>query len=234
MQKLDLAETNRVAKRVRQRFSVEPAEAGRALALVFLLWLFLSPSFVGPDPVWAQEASITLAWLPNDEPDLAGYTVYYGQASGVYEHVLDAGLGTRVTISGLEPGTRYYFVVTAYDAYGNESRPSDEVSWVAGSRVPVPDALVVFGNRPNPFAGKTTIHFNLPQRGNVKVEIVDVLGRRVRTLLNGALPAGRHELTWDARDDRGLPVPSGTYLAVVRERGVVAARAVTLVRTPSR
>ena len=215
------------------RFSVESAGMERFVALVFLVWLFLSLSFLGPDPVWAQEASVTLAWLPNSEPDLAGYTVYYGRASGIYEHVLDAGLNTRVTISGLQPGTRYYFVVTAYDAYGNESRPSDEVSWVAGSKVPVPDALVVFGNHPNPFVEKTTIHFNLPQRGEVRVEIVDVLGRHVRTLQNGTLPAGRHELTWDARDDRGLPVPSGTYLTVVRERDVVAARAVTVVRTPS-
>ncbi len=197
---------------------------GRAV-LTFVLAFLLGPALL-----LAQEASVTLAWLPNTEPDLAGYTVYYGRASGVYEHVVDAGASNRITISGLESGTRYYFVVTAYDTYGNESRPSEEVSWVAGSKVPVPEALAIFGNHPNPLVADTKIRFNVPQRGIVKVDVLDVLGRHVRSLANTALPAGTHELVWDGRDGKGFPVPSGTYVVVVREDAALAAHLLTVLR----
>ncbi len=198
----------------------------------FLSLLVLLGVLGGPAFGLAQDAAITLAWLPNTEPDLAGYTVYYGRSSGIYEHVFDAGANTQVTISGLKAGTRYYFVVTAYDTYGNESRPSKEVSWVAGSKVAVPEALAIFGNHPNPFVTDTKIRFNVPQRGVVKVDIVDVLGRHVRSLANTSLPAGTHELAWDGRDESGLPVPSGVYLVVVRENGLVATHLLTILRKP--
>lgn len=80
--------------------------------------------------------SITVSWNPNSDPDLAGYRVYYGTSSGRYSEVVDANLATKVVVDGLQPATRYYFVVTAYDSAGNESEPSDEVSAVTLDRTP--------------------------------------------------------------------------------------------------
>lgn len=71
--------------------------------------------------------SITVRWNPNSEPDLAGYKVYYGTTSGRYSEVIDVNLTTVAVVDGLQPATRYYFVVTAYDSAGNESEPSEEV-----------------------------------------------------------------------------------------------------------
>ncbi len=173
---------------------------------------------------------IGLTWLPNTEPDLAGYRVYYGTVSGYYPNVIDVGNHTSVTVSNLELGVRYYFVVTAYDRAGNESLPSEEVSWVAGMREAVPNALALLENYPNPFAERTEFELNVPQRGRVTVEVYDLRGRRVRLIHDATLPAGRHVLAWDALDDRGGPVPAGVYLIVAHSPNRVTARKVMLLR----
>ncbi len=87
---------------------------------------------------------VTLSWDPpttnaDGTPltDLAGYKVYYGNASGNYTSNLDVGNVTTYTVTGLQPGT-YYFAVTAYDTSGNESDFSNEVSTtISGNQAPV-------------------------------------------------------------------------------------------------
>jgi hypothetical protein len=77
----------------------------------------------------AGTASVILTWDPNNEPDIAGYKIYYGKASGTYESVIDVGNQTTYTIPGFLEGVDYYFTVTAYNTYGLESSFSDEVSY---------------------------------------------------------------------------------------------------------
>ena len=62
--------------------------------------------------------------------------------------------------------------------------------------------------RPNPFNPKTTLSFSLPAAGPTRLEVFDVSGRRVATLLDGFADAGRHEREWEARGLAG-----GVYLA---------------------
>ncbi len=64
---------------------------------------------------------------------------------------------------------------------------------------------------PNPSRDQTTIRFQLPAPRRIAARIFDVDGRVVRTLADGSLAAGAHALDWRGRDERGLPVPSGTY-----------------------
>jgi hypothetical protein len=59
--------------------------------------------------------------------DLAGFKVYYADGSGDLSRVVDVGLATYLTVTGLPPRT-YYFSVTAYDATGQESDPSNTIS----------------------------------------------------------------------------------------------------------
>jgi hypothetical protein len=67
---------------------------------------------------------------------------------------------------------------------------------------------------PNPFNPQTTLAFDVPGEGarQVKVAIYDVNGRLVRQLLEGAVDAGHHRLSWDGRNVRGVPARSGVYL----------------------
>ena len=65
---------------------------------------------------------------------------------------------------------------------------------------------------PNPFNPMTTIAFSLDRTEQVSLAVFDLNGRLVRTLLIGSLTAGRHEVKWQGRDDRGSEVASGVYL----------------------
>jgi subtilisin family serine protease len=84
---------------------------------------------------------------------------------------------------------------------------------------------------PNPFNPRTTVQLALPRASSVWLEIVDVQGRRVRTLVAGeVLQAGSHTRLWDGAGDDGRAMPSGVYLARVRTDAGVQASKLTLAR----
>ncbi len=84
-----------------------------------------------------------------------------------------------------------------------------------------PPAFRLAGNRPNPFNPATQVSFSLAVPGLATVEILDLLGRRVRTL-RAELPAGPATVAWDGLDDAGRAVPSGAYLARLTSGGQIA------------
>ncbi len=71
---------------------------------------------------------IQLTWDASSEPDLAGYLLLYGIASGVHTSSVDVGNVTSHKLQGLDSATTYYLVLKAYDSTGNISDPSSEVS----------------------------------------------------------------------------------------------------------
>ncbi len=84
--------------------------------------------------------------------------------------------------------------------------------------------------RPNPFNPSTTIEFTLANPGHARLEIFDVGGRHVRTLVDGVTPAGTHALRWDGRDRSGVPLPSGVYLFQLQAGSVTETRRATLIK----
>jgi fibronectin type 3 domain-containing protein len=85
-----------------------------------------------PIPAPTQARTASLQWDGVSASDLAGYRVYFGTTPGSYAQArgqgIDAGNKTSVTVSNLQAGSTYYFVVTSYDFAGNESGYSNEVS----------------------------------------------------------------------------------------------------------
>jgi hypothetical protein len=67
------------------------------------------------------------------------------------------------------------------------------------------------GNFPNPFNPTTTISYNLPASGKVKLGVYNLRGQLVRTLVNEAKSAGDHKVVWDGKDERGNTMSSGIY-----------------------
>ena len=78
----------------------------------------------------ARARSIILEWNASISSDVAGYNVYYGTSSGNYSYKINVGNVTSLTVSNLACGVTYYFAATAYDANGNESAYSSEVTFV--------------------------------------------------------------------------------------------------------
>ncbi len=175
-------------------------------------WLLLAAT-----PVIA--ADLKIVWQPNHEPDLAGYFVYYGVQSGFYNYRLAVGRQTGYTIRDLKPGETYFIAVTAVDTAGNESAFSEQLRvrmpGAAGEDNAVPARPQLLPTFPNPFDtkefDKTTFTFELYEPAHVKLQIFDVIGHLVVTLVNGERQAGAQKISWNGHDHRGLPVRSGIY-----------------------
>ena len=76
-----------------------------------------------------------------------------------------------------------------------------------------PAASYLEANYPNPFNGSTWIPYHLDTGGPVRLEIYNILGQRVRTLVNTAQTAGAYQIRWDSRNQNGTAVATGTYIA---------------------
>ena len=99
---------------------------------------------------------------------------------------------------------------------------------VAGAVLPKSFALMP--NYPNPFNPQTQLRFTLPAAAQVQLEVYDVLGQKVRSLLATRLAAGIHAVEWDGRDDGNGAVASGTYFVRLRSEGRIAMRKILLLR----
>ncbi len=75
----------------------------------------------------------------------------------------------------------------------------------------LPDSYELSQNYPNPFNPTTSISFTLPTASEVRLEVYNVLGQRVKVLMDGRQNAGVHVVEWDATDDGGGRVASGIY-----------------------
>jgi hypothetical protein len=85
-------------------------------------------------------------------------------------------------------------------------------------------------NRPNPFNPLTTIGYELPNAGAVRLRIYAVDGRLVRTLVDGSRKAGSHTVAWDGRDGAGRAMAAGVYLYRLETAQGVLTRRMALVR----
>ena len=97
---------------------------------LLVLILALSSLSIFLTPNIGSAGQVTLAWDMNNEPNVAGYKIYYGKASRNYDWFIDVGNVTQVTITDLPNGSTYYFAATAYDNSNPpiESTYSDEVN----------------------------------------------------------------------------------------------------------
>lgn len=97
-----------------------------------------------------------------------------------------------------------------------------------------PGAAPLLGaNYPNPFNPSTRIPFDVPPASagaSVQLDVLDLHGRVVRTLVSGSRPEGRHVAVFNGRDAAGNILPSGNYLARLRVGNVVETKSMTLVK----
>jgi len=119
-----------------------------------------------------------------------------------------------------------------------------DVLFVSRSRLPIQDLQVtnaaaggllptkfqLFQNYPNPFNPSTQINFNLPVKSKVSIQIYNIRGELISTLLNKEVEAGRHKIVWDGKNKRGVAVASGVYIYRVNAGKFKDARRMTLLK----
>jgi len=97
----------------------------------------------------------------------------------------------------------------------------------------IPLQYKLLQNYPNPFNPGTTIRFGLPESASgkkVELSIFNILGKKVRTLLNGAMKAGYHEVSWDGKNDQQRQVASGIYFYQIHSASFYKIKKMILVR----
>ncbi|TSA25230.1 T9SS C-terminal target domain-containing protein [bacterium] len=99
----------------------------------------------------------------------------------------------------------------SYDEYGVNPRTPDDL--VISSAVDEnPNAnTIILDNSPNPFSSQTEIKFSLKQSANVKIEIFNILGQKIKTVSDGYLNAGEHSVEWNGKDENGNSLSNGVY-----------------------
>lgn len=108
-----------------------------------------------------------------------------------------------------------------------KDKDKDKVEDTTGKKgdAGLPERFDLGQNYPNPFSGRTSIPISVPEAGLVEVNVYDMAGRHVASLVDTVLQAGAHAVDWQPD---GLP--SGTYTIVLKANGASRTRLVTLIR----
>lgn len=151
--------------------------------------------------------------------------------SGVLAGKQGLSLRLRADATGIAPGD-YPVRVDVRDQVTGVAATSVVTVRVVGSAVdaPAPRRTRALGARPNPFNPTTQILFELARPGHVRVEILDLRGRRVVGLVDAGLAAGQHAAPWNGLDESGGAVASGTYFWRIRTDGQEFTGKLSLVR----
>ena len=179
----------------------------------------------------ASHNSVTLTWDDPGDDSITGYVILrrvrVNNTGGEFD-VLVADTETAATTytdGTVAASTTYTYRIKAINGAGTSERSR----WfhIDTPAAPASKPAVADGppglapNAPNPFNASTLIPYRLDADGPVRLEIYNLLGQPVRTLVNQYQDAGFHKVRWDARDRRGALVSAGMYLVRLHYPGGV-------------
>jgi len=98
------------------------------------------------------------------------------------------------------------------------------------SRIAKPEEYSLSDAYPNPFNPTTTLSFSVPTEGVVSLNIYDMTGRLVSTLVDGNLEHGYHSITWNGKDSNGHAVSSGMYIYSLNGEGLSITKKMLLIK----
>jgi endonuclease/exonuclease/phosphatase family metal-dependent hydrolase len=134
------------------------------------------------------------------------YTIHFDDTGATQDSTYEATLrftSTDEALPGAAPAPDLVVTLRARPISGTTDTPD----------IDAPTALAFHAPRPNPFGQSVRFGFDLPRPAPVTLDVFDLAGRRVVSLVAGDLPPGRHQARWDARGEQGTRVPSGLYFA---------------------
>jgi fibronectin type 3 domain-containing protein len=137
----------------------------------------------------------------------------------IYRDGTELGTTTALFYADLNvPTGDYTYHVTAIYSDTYESAASNQVT-VQHTDAPtplVPTVTALSGNYPNPFNPSTDVKFSLKEAADVQIDIFNIKGEKVKTLVNDHMEAAYHSVTWNGNDDQGRTVGSGIYFYKMR------------------
>jgi len=170
----------------------------------------------------------SITWEVSEAEDFDHYTVYGANEGDFAEAVVIDH--TQVPMRDVTASPYNYYFVTATDASGNEGEASMTRAGIGINGTPQNYILSVT-SFPNPFNPSTTVKYTVPSPGVVTVEIYDIRGVRVATLVdNSPHDAGAYGIDWNGRSGSGALVSSGIYFARIEHGSAVRSRKLVLLK----
>ena len=134
------------------------------------------------------------------------------------------GSFTTIELSLIDPhyeiGQTVYYRISAIDHAGNRGEYSQTLEVTTSLNVNgiglVPEVYALHQNYPNPFNPTTQIRYDLPEESYVNINIYDLMGRKIKSLINTHQDPGYRLIQWDATSDLGQPVSAGMYIYMIQ------------------
>ncbi|MCL2063505.1 MAG: carboxypeptidase regulatory-like domain-containing protein [Candidatus Cloacimonetes bacterium] len=177
-----------------------------------------------------NETDVFLTW----EAALANPTGYKVFREDDPENPLEIGI-TTLSFTDIEPpsGDRIYYVVATYTPTLDSQRIFVEIYVPPSSDDDLTITILateLTGNFPNPFNPSTTIQFDIKEEGLVRIDIFNIRGQRINTLVNDYMTTGRYKFDWYGVDDNGRDVASGVYFYRMQAEGFTDVKRMLLMK----
>jgi len=139
---------------------------------------------------------------------------------------------TTITKDGAENGETLVFTYGEFESQpvSIEFAADMELKRVELTFQNLPEEFGLGQNFPNPFNPVTNIQFMIPEPADVQLVVYDLMGRTVRTLVNGSQTAGYKTVVWDSKDEAGIPVSAGMYIYELRSGSYSAIQKMVLLK----
>ena len=164
-----------------------------------------------------ETGTVILSWEQPQDPvyQVLGYNLYKRFNTGPFVRYQDISANDTTFVDQISLHGEYKYYVTA-KYLNTEGEPTNVVAFsfplVSNGENEVPTLVTKLAqNYPNPFNPTTTISFDLAKAGKVKLNIYNIKGQLVRSLVNEDLYAGNHKVIWNGTDGRNRRVASGIY-----------------------
>jgi hypothetical protein len=189
------------------------------------------------DYVIVEGSADGVNWLPllpgyDARDDTAWLSAYNSSSSGNSSMFRNRSLTLNDTFSqGQTVLLRFRLFADGFvNAWGWAIDNVDIISQGVSAAGDVPGPVTLAQNYPNPFNPRTTIAFNLQKAGRVKLQVYDLRGRLVRTLVDEPRGAGEHRVVWDGLDRQGSGSAAGMYFYRLETGGEVMQQKMTLLK----
>jgi hypothetical protein len=186
---------------------------------------------------YTTQDSLSISLSATDEEDDAlTFDASSSNPDNVTIEVVSSGDTTAdLTLSFADGWVGMAFVTASVcDAYHCDSETF--TVWVSDPPLGVDDIIVfpeVFAlrqNYPNPFNPVTTIAYDIPEISNVRIDMYNILGQKVRTLVNGTHQPGMYHVRWNGTNDFGNPMASGMYFYRISSEQFISVKKLVLMK----
>ncbi|HPY97331.1 MAG TPA: carboxypeptidase regulatory-like domain-containing protein, partial [Candidatus Cloacimonadota bacterium] len=192
-------------------------EAGRTHTLTF--WV------AAQDPAYPADHYSVMVSTTNTQP--ASFT-------SIYTETISSGNWEQRTLDLPYAGQNVYIAFRHHNCSDQYIMKIDMVeiarSQDADINLPIALKTALHGNYPNPFNPETTVSFDLAEESRVTIDIYNIKGQKVKTLINDNLNAGSHRVVWNGKDDAERNVSSGIYFYNMKSGKYTSTRKMILIK----